>query len=97
MQPSQPREPMWQENSAPTRVFESVSADYFHVAGRTFLVCVDRLSGWPYVSVCRHSASADQLVRELRHLFSLMGVPAILRSDGGPQFASSTLRRFLEK
>ena len=97
MRPSQPREPMWQEDTAPGRVFESVSADFFHVAGRTFLVCADRLSGWPYVSVCRRTASADQLTRELRHLFSLMGVPAVLRSDGGPQFASSTLRRFLEK
>ena len=97
LQPSQPREPMWQEDPAPSRVFESVSADYFHVAGRTFLVCADRLSGWPYVAVCHRTASADQLTRELRHLFSLMGVPAVLRSDGGPQFASSTTRRFLEK
>ena len=95
--PSQPREPMWQADPAPTRVFESVSADYFHVAGRTFLVCADRLSGWPYVSVCHRTASAEQLTRELRHLFSLMGVPAVLRSDGGPQFASSTVRRFLDK
>ena len=88
---------MWQDDPAPTRVFQSVSADFFHVAGRTFLVCADRLSGWPYVSVCRRAASAEQLTRDLRHLFSLMGVPTLLRSDGGPQFTSSTLRHFLKK
>ena len=78
-------------------MFESISADFFHVSGRTFLVCADRLSGWPYVSVCGHTASADQLTRELRHLFSLMGVPAVLRSDGGPQFTAAKTRRFLDK
>ncbi|KAF0298382.1 hypothetical protein FJT64_004248 [Amphibalanus amphitrite] len=41
------REPMWREDGAPTRVFESVSADYFSAGGHTYLVYVDRLSGWP--------------------------------------------------
>lgn len=32
--PSLQREPLWQDDDPPSRVFESVSADYFHVAGR---------------------------------------------------------------
>ena len=83
--------------SQPTRVFESVSTDYFHVGGRTYLIYVDRLSGWPYVTVCPRTASAEHLTRELRMLFSQTGVPSVLRSDGGPQFASATLRRFLQR
>ena len=90
-------EPLWQEDDAPSRVFESVSADYFHVDGRTYLVYADRLSGWPYVVVCPRTASADHLVRQLRQLFSQTGVPIVLRTDGGPQFASSTLQRFLDR
>ena len=43
--PSHPNEPLWQNDAPPSRVFESVSADYFHVAGRTYLVYVDRKSG----------------------------------------------------
>ncbi|XP_068245364.1 uncharacterized protein [Palaemon carinicauda] len=31
----------------PSRTFESVSADFFHVAGKPFLIIADRLSGWP--------------------------------------------------
>ena len=58
---------------------------------------VDRLSGWPYVTVCPRTASADHLMRQLRMLFAQTGVPSVLRSDGGPQFASSTLRRFLQR
>ena len=61
--PSQQNEPLWQDGDQPSRVFESVSADYFHVVGRTYLVYVDRMSGWPYVSACPRPASADHLVR----------------------------------
>ncbi|KAG0724960.1 Zinc finger BED domain-containing protein 4 [Chionoecetes opilio] len=40
--PSNDNEPLWMDgNRPPTRVFESVSADYFHVAGRTYVVYVD--------------------------------------------------------
>lgn len=42
--PSQPKEPLVAE-ATPTRVFESVSADYFSWAGRAYLVYADRLSG----------------------------------------------------
>ena len=94
---SHANEPLWVEDDLPTRVFESVSADYFHVAGRTFLVYVDRLSGWPYVTVYPQTASANRLVKQLRQLFSQTGVPVTLRTDGGPQFGSSTVRRFLDR
>ena len=94
---SHANEPMWQENDQPSRVFESVSADYFHVAGRTYLVYADRLSGWPYITICPRTASAEHLTRELRAMFSQTGVPTVLRTDGGPQFTSGTLRRFLSR
>lgn len=95
--PKQQHEPLWQDDDPPSRVFQSVSADYFHVAGRTYLVYVDRLSGWPYVTSCPREASAAHLVTCLRSIFADTGVPVTLRTDGGPQFASSTLRRFLAR
>ena len=96
--PSHPSEPLWQNDAPPSLVFESVSADYFHVAGRTYLVYVDRLSGWPYVSSCpRGAASAEHLTKALRSVFADTGVPKLLRTDGGPQFTSSTVRRFLAR
>ncbi|KAK3874434.1 hypothetical protein Pcinc_020639 [Petrolisthes cinctipes] len=95
--PSHPNEPLWQDSDRPERVFESVSADYFHVAGRTYLVYIDRLSGWPHVTACLRHASADHLIRVLRSVFADTGVPVILRTDGGPQFTSSSVRRFLAR
>ena len=95
--PSHANEPLWREDDRPSRVFESVSADYFHVAGQTYLVYADRLSGWPYITVCPRSASAEHLTKELRLLFAQTGVPAVIRTDGGPQFTSGILRRFLNR
>ena len=95
--PSHANEPLWQEDDQPSRVFESVSADYFHVAGQTYLVYADRMSGWPYITICPRTASAEHLTRELRMLFAQTGVPAVIRTDGGPQFTSGTLRRFLSR
>ncbi|KAK4316648.1 hypothetical protein Pmani_012213 [Petrolisthes manimaculis] len=88
--PSHPNEPLWQDSDRSERVFESVSADYFHVAGRTYLVYIDRLSGWLHVTACPRHASADHPIRILRSMFADTGVPVILRTDGGPQFTSSS-------
>ncbi|XP_064081926.1 uncharacterized protein LOC135198285 [Macrobrachium nipponense] len=40
-------------------------------------------------------ASAANLIRSLRAIFSDTGVPVLLKTDGRPQFTSSALRRFL--
>ncbi|XP_068228046.1 uncharacterized protein [Palaemon carinicauda] len=42
-------------------------------------------------------ASAANLIRSLRAIFSDTGVPVLLKTDGGPQFAASALRRFLSR
>lgn len=81
----------------PTRVFQAVSADYFSWAGRTFLVYVDRLSGWPFVYRVKGEASAQDLTRNLRRVFSMTGVPQTLRTDGGGQFSAKHTRDFLRR
>ena len=94
--PKQQKEPIIQM-PAPTRVFEVVSADFFEYGGRTYLVYVDRMSGWPWVSHMGRSASAHQLVTSLRQAFASTGVPNLLLSDGGPQFTAKKTRDFLSK
>ncbi|XP_037076417.1 uncharacterized protein K02A2.6-like [Pollicipes pollicipes] len=92
--PSLQREPLMTDPK-PTTVFQSVSADFFHHAGKTFLVYADRLSGWPIVVSCDREATSRILVCSLRELFSSTGVPNVLRSDGGPQFTAHHTRDFL--
>ena len=94
--PRQQQEPMAAE-PPPTRVFESVSTDFFQHAGRTYLVYVDRLSGWPTVVHCDGDATARTLVRHLREIFASTGVPCLLRSDGGPQYTAHHTKEFLRR
>ena len=94
--PRQQKEPIIQM-PLPSRVFEVVSTDFFEYAGRTYLVYTDRLSGWPWVCHMGRTASAHQLTTSLRQAFAATGVPSLLLSDGGPQFAAKKTRDFLKK
>ena len=92
MTPSQPNAPPTPP-VAPTYPFQCVCADYFHYKGCNYLVIVDRYSNWPIVE--RSSSGASGLVTCLRRTFVTFGIPDELASDGGPEFTSSTTRRFL--
>ena len=94
--PRQQKEPIIQLPQ-PTRVFEVVSADFFEYAAHTYLVYVDRLSGWPWVCHMGRSASAHQLTTSLRKAFASTGAPCLLLTDGGPQFTAKKTREFLDK
>ena len=91
--PSQPQEPL-QQDERPSRPFESVASDLCHVAGQTFLVLVDRYSGWPIVSDCGRSGTATVIIRLMKDAFTDKGVPVKLITDGGPQFSSREFKQF---
>ena len=79
-------------------MFEDVSADFFHYAGRDFLVYVDRLSGWPVVfHFPKGTTTSRYTIYACRRAFVELGVPVRFRSDGGPQFASRQFNQFLKR
>ncbi|XP_068222164.1 uncharacterized protein [Palaemon carinicauda] len=92
--PSLQQEPLLNDDH-PTRPFESVSADFFSVAGKSFLVVTDRLSGWPVVVPCKGDTTASNTIRIFCRYFREVGVPLRLRTDGGPQFASKDFQDFM--
>ena len=96
MQPSQQQEPMFNDDN-PNRPFESVSADFFSVAGKSFLVITDRLSGWPVVVPCKGDTTASNTIRIFCRYFREVGVPLRLRTDGGLQFTSNEFRDFMQR
>ena len=96
MQPSQPREPLMRD-PAPTRPFESVSADLFSHAGKTYMVYADRYTGWCEVQDFTTDTTARSVIRAFRRLFGQLGVPMRLRTDGGPPFNSHKFKEFLKK
>ena len=96
MQPSQQQEPYMCDDT-PTRPFESVSADFFAVSGKDFLVIVDRLSGWPVVVPCTGDTTARTTCRAMCRYFREVGVPLRLRTDGGTQFTSREFQDCMER
>ena len=77
----------------PTRPFQSLCADYFHHKGYTYVVIVDRFSGWPIVE--RSTNGATGLISNLRSIFVTFGIPDDLTTDGGPEFTASSTKKFL--
>ena len=97
LRPSNKKEEMKIEEP-PERIFQKVSADFFSVAGRDFLVIVDRLSNWPVIfNYEKGQTKTRSLIHSFRKYFADVGIPEVLRTDGGPQFASREFRVFLEK
>lgn len=96
LRPSLQQEPLMNDDH-PSRPFESVSADFFSVAGKSFLVVTDRLSGWPVVVPCKGDTTASATIRIFCRYFREVGVPLRLRTDGGPQFTSREFANFLER
>ncbi|MEL6606359.1 MAG: RNase H-like domain-containing protein, partial [Cyanobacteria bacterium J06614_10] len=94
--PSQQQEP-YKCDDHPSRPFESVSADFFSIAGKSFLVIADRLSGWPVVVPCRNDTTAATVIRKFCTYFREVGVPLRLRTDGGPPFSSHDFRNFTDR
>ena len=93
--PSQPAEPIIQSES-PEWPFQKICMDYFSLDVYSYLVTVDRFSGWPCVYHMKNGdATSSVLIKICRELFSTYGVPEEVASDGGPQFKADKFQQFL--
>ncbi|XP_066983773.1 uncharacterized protein [Macrobrachium rosenbergii] len=91
--PSQQQEPLHNDDH-PSRPFESVSADFFQVAGKSFLVVADCLSGWPVVVPCKGDTTTSSTIRHFCCYFREVGVTLLLRTDGRTPATSKELADF---
>ena len=66
---------------------EQVSLDLFELAGKHYLIMVDRYSGFPFVYRLK-SLTTKAVTNVLTSWFQDWGWPKRARSDGGPQFRS---------
>ena len=94
--PSQPREPIILTQS-PEWPFQQIVMDIFYIGDRTYLTCVDRLTGWLILYHLESGhATSTKLMSICRQLFQTYGAPEELSTDGGPPFTSSTFQEFLK-
>ncbi|KAK3748633.1 hypothetical protein RRG08_053013 [Elysia crispata] len=67
--------------------------DLFDLHGKTYLLLVDYHSRWPEIRLLEHLTSAAIIVR-LKSIFATHGIPEVVMSDNGPQFASAEFQKF---
>jgi hypothetical protein len=93
--PSQSREPP-PELSQPEYPFQRICADYFAVAGKQYLVLVDRYSGWPSIHQPKVGGTAREFVNILKAHCETFGIPEELATDGGSQFVAGQTIEFMK-
>ena len=96
-QKSQPKETLLQ-HEIPSRPWQVVGVDLFHLDGGTYLLMADYYSKFPIVRKMHGEGynSAD-VVRALKSVFGEHGSPDRICSDNGPQFSSSAFRQFAKE
>lgn len=79
----------------PTRPWSIVGADLFQKDNKHYLVIVDYFSRFFEVSKLS-STTADAVIEHFKSIFARHGIPEVVRSDNGPQFASEGFQAFAQ-
>ena len=77
----------------PSHPWERVAADLCQLKGSVYLVVVDYFSRYIEVKQMT-STTATKVIEALKSVFSRYGIPEVLMSDNGPQFACSEMEDF---
>ena len=85
-------EPMLQSES-PARPWQMVGTDLFEWNGNSYVLVVAYLSRFPELAKLE-STTSSAVITHLKSIFSRHGIPEIVRSDNGPQYASEAFKQF---
>ena len=77
----------------PDYLFQMIGTDLFHWNGQDFLLVVDYYSQYWDIEKL-YNIESETVIKKLKHMFSRFGIPEIIRSDNGPQYASKSFRKF---
>ena len=90
-----PREPL-QQHDFVACPWSKIGADLCQIDGRTLLVVCDYYSN--FIEVARlNTVTTRSVLRELLPMFARFGLPDVLVSDNGPQFASAEFAVFVKQ
>eukprot|EP00057_Strongylocentrotus_purpuratus_P018713 XP_011673187.1 PREDICTED: uncharacterized protein K02A2.6-like [Strongylocentrotus purpuratus] len=89
------REPLM-SSSFPSRPWERLGMDLFELKGKSFLIVVDYYSRWIEVKQLQ-GQSTMAVISSLKEIFAVHGIPDLVVSDNGPQFANENFRKLAEE
>ena len=92
--PQEPQQPL-QSTPAPEWPWQHLGADYFSFDGFEYLTIVDYYTKMPFVRKMPPSqCSSAKTIAAMKELFAEHGIPEIIQTDKGPQFASHLFAEF---
>ena len=80
-------------HDVPDRAWQKVGTDLFMLQGRNYLVTTDYFSKFFEIDYLNEVTSTD-VIGKLKQHFARYGIPEIVYSDNGPQFASGHFKKF---
>ena len=84
-----------QSQPIPKRRWQIVSTDLFNVKKDVYLVVVDNLTKyWDLEQL--NDTDAESTILQMKKIFARQGVPEVVISDNGPQYASKEFKEFSE-
>ena len=88
------REPLL-PSEFPDRPWQRLGMDLFELNGENYFLAVDYYSRWIEVKHLTFQTS-KAIIKHLKAIMSVHGIPDVIVSDNGPQFASSEFLQFAE-
>ena len=92
--PQNVREPL-QMSKLPEEAWKNVSIDFCEIGNEYALVIIDEYSRYPVVEIVS-STSSNSVIPKLDSVFSMLGVPKVVKTDNGPPFNGDKFRQFAE-
>ena len=89
---SQRNEPL-QSCPTPLVPWHTVATDLFETKNSKYLLIVDYYSRFPVLRKLS-STTARVLIQEMKAVFTKLGVPSVIVSDGGPQYTATEFQHF---
>ena len=80
----------------PLYPFQAIGTDLFELHGTHYLLTVDYYSKWVNISLLTSTRAAD-VIMALDSQFADYGIPEVVYSDNGPQYANSEFSEFAQR
>jgi transposase InsO family protein len=84
-------------SKVPDYPWQTVGMDLFEWEGQEYLLVVDYFSRNIELAHLRSSTTSETVINHFKSIFARHGIPEIVHSDNGPQFASRAFEKFADK
>ena len=85
-----------QSHPSPELPWHTMATDLFELKNSKYLLLVDYYSRFPVLHKL-HSTSSRVSIQEMKAVFTELGIPNVIVSDGGPQYVSVKFKDFMQQ